>query len=256
MLEIVQFPCLSDNYGYVIHDAASGASAAIDTPDVQACLAALAERGWRLDYIFNTHHHFDHAGGNVELKEKTGCRIIGPAAERARIPALDQAVGEGAQVMLGESEARVFDVPGHTAGHIAYYFAADKALFCGDTLFVLGCGRLFEGTAAQMHSSLAKLAALPADTRVFCAHEYTEANLRFALSLEPDNPELAKEKERIDALRSRGRPTVPSLLGRELAANPFLRAGDKNLAASLGMTGAGAVAVFAETRRRKDAFRG
>ncbi|MGH0034642.1 MAG: hydroxyacylglutathione hydrolase [Myxococcota bacterium] len=253
-LEIVQIPCLSDNYGYLAHDPDAGLTASIDTPEVAPILAALDERGWKLTHILNTHHHFDHAGGNLELKERTGCRIIGPAAEGARIPGLDEPVGEGDRVEFGDREVRVFDVPGHTAGHIAYWFVDDGVAFVGDTLFALGCGRLFEGTAEQMWRSLGKLMALPEETKIYCAHEYTQANARFALSVEPDNPDLVARAAEVDRLRAEGRPTVPSTLGEELRTNPFLRAESAGLQKHLGLEGADPVAVFAETRKRKDSF--
>lgn len=253
-LDVHQFPCLQDNYGYLVHVPGRAVTAAIDTPDASAVERALEAKGWTLTHILNTHHHGDHAGGNLALKARFGCTIIGPRAEAARIPGLDQAVGDGDTVDLGGHVATVFDVPGHTAGHIAYWFAADGAAFVGDTLFALGCGRLFEGTAAQMWQSLSKLRALPDETRVYCAHEYTQANARFALTVEPQNAALKARARDIDALRAAGKPTVPSLLGLEKATNPFLRAESPDLQATLGLVGADPVTVFAETRRRKDRF--
>jgi hydroxyacylglutathione hydrolase len=253
-LEIVQFPCLQDNYGYLIHDPGSGQTAVIDTPEVAPIERALAEHGWRLTHIFNTHWHPDHAGGNAALKDSTGCSVIGPRAEAGKIPGIDRAVGDGDVVALGDQSARVFDVPGHTAGHIAYWFEASRAAFVGDTIFALGCGRLFEGTAVQMWSSLQKLMALPPDTRIYCAHEYTQSNARFALSVEPENPDLVARARRVDELRARGLPTVPSTLGEELRTNPFLRAASPALQRNLGMVGAPLAEVFGETRRRKDVF--
>ncbi|NIJ41417.1 hydroxyacylglutathione hydrolase [Parvibaculum indicum] len=253
-LHIHQFPCLSDNYGYLVHEPKSGATAAIDTPDAKAIEKALAEKGWTLTHILNTHHHYDHAGGNEELKAKTGCIVIGPKGEAAKIPGLDRAVGDGDMVELGEARARVFDVPGHTAGHIAYYFAEDGVAFVGDTLFALGCGRLFEGTPEQMWTSLSKLMALPDDTTVYCAHEYTQANARFALTIDPENEALAARAKEIDAKRAKGEWTVPTTIGLEKATNPFLRAGDAKLRHAIGLDGASDVDVFAETRRRKDNF--
>ena len=251
-LQIHQFPCLSDNYGFLIHDEKEGKTATIDTPDADAILKALDEKGWSLDYIFNTHHHFDHTGGNEALKDKTGCRIYGPLGEKARIPQLDEALQEDDVVRLGRAHAKVIEVPGHTAGHIAYYFADDGVAFVGDTLFVLGCGRLFEGTAEEMWHSLSKLRALPDETRIYCAHEYSAANARFALSLTPDDAAVRARKEDIDSLRAKGLATVPTDIGREKAANPFLRADEESFARALQMKGAPPVQVFAETRQRKD----
>ncbi len=253
-LQIHQFPCLSDNYCFAIHDPESGETAVIDTPEVAPIEAALAEKGWTLTHIFNTHWHPDHAGGNEELKQKTGCRIIGPRAEAQHIPSIDDAVGEGDIVTLGGHRARVFDVPGHTAGHIVYWFEDDGVAFVGDTLFTLGCGRVFEGTFEQMWNSLEKLRVLPEATVVYCAHEYTEANAAFALSVEPDNAELVARAKRIKEMRSRGEATVPTTIGEELRTNPFLRPDSADLQRTLGMSGGAPVDVFAETRRRKDSF--
>jgi hydroxyacylglutathione hydrolase len=253
-LEIHQFPCLNDNYGYLVHEPVSGATAAIDTPEVKPILAALKEKGWMLTHILNTHHHFDHAGGNAELKEKTGCVVIGPKGEKDLIPGIDRAVGEGDIVELGAARARVIDVPGHTRGHIAYSFDEEHIAFVGDTLFALGCGRLFEGTAQQMWASLGKLMELPDDTVVYCAHEYTQSNARFALSVEPDNPALTARAKEIDEKRSRGEWTVPTTIGLEKRTNPFLRAASPDLRRVLGLQAAPDVDVFAETRKRKDNF--
>lgn len=258
MLEIRQFPCLNDNYGYLIRDATSGAVATIDTPDPEAINAQLADAGWQLTHILNTHHHWDHAGGNLALKEQWECEIIGPKAEADRIPGIDRAVGEGDIVELGASPARVFDTPGHTSGHIVYHFAdafgENGAAFVGDTIFAMGCGRLFEGTPAQMWASLSKLAVLPPETKLYCAHEYTQANAAFALTVDPNNEALQSRAKEVDALRTAGTPTVPTTLAEELATNPFLRAEAPGLKATLGMPDADAVAVFAETRARKDTF--
>lgn len=253
-LEIHQFPCLNDNYGYLVHEPVSGATAAIDTPEVKPILAALKEKGWTLTHILNTHHHFDHAGGNTELKEKTGCAVIGPKGEKDLIPGIDRAVGDGDIVELGAARARVIEVPGHTRGHIAYSFDEEHIAFVGDTLFALGCGRLFEGTAQQMWTSLGKLMALPDDTVVYCAHEYTQANARFALSVEPDNAALAARAKEIDEKRARGEWTVPTTIGLEKKTNPFLRAASPDLRRVLGLEAAPDVDVFAETRKRKDNF--
>ena len=221
-ISVHQFACLSDNYGYLVKDDASGDAACIDTPDAEAVLAALKKTGWRLTLIMNTHWHPDHAGGNERIKAETGCTILGPQ-EVTRIAPLDRALHEGDEVRLGETAFRVIDTGGHTLGHISYYDAADGAAFVGDTLFALGCGRLFEGTAEQMWGSLSKLAALPDATTVYCAHEYTASNARFALSVDPD-PELKARAAEVFAAREKGEWTVPTTIGLERATNPFLRA--------------------------------
>lgn len=253
-LQIHQIPCLQDNYGYLIHDPASGLTATIDTPDAEAIGRALAGCGWKLDYILNTHHHFDHAGGNLALKTKTGCLIVGSRADAARIPGIDVLVGDGDTFALGSHVARILETPGHTVGHICYVFEADRAAFVGDTLFSLGCGRLFEGTPAQMWASLQKLMALPDDTRVYCAHEYTQGNGRFAVTMEPRNPALAARVADVARLRAASQPTIPSTIGLEKATNPFLRPASAELRATLGMAGAADADVLGETRRRKDRF--
>jgi len=240
VLDIVQVAVLNDNYVYLVHEP-GGATAVIDPAVADPVLAAADARGWTISDIWNTHWHPDHTGANLAIKAATGCRITGPADEAAKIPGIDRAVTEGDTVTLGAATARVIDVPGHTAGHNAYWFADDAALFCGDTLFALGCGRLFEGTAPQMHASLAKLMALPDATRVYCAHEYTQANARFAVTVEPGNTALIQRAVAIDAARARGEPTVPSTIGLERATNPFVRAD---------------VAEFAARRAAKDVFRG
>jgi len=253
-LQIHMFPCLSDNYGYLVHDPATGVTASIDTPEAAAIDAALAARGWKLTHILTTHHHFDHAGGNAELKAKWGCTVVGAANDSERIPGIDVRVADGDRLQLGTSTATVLEVPGHTTGHIAYYFAADGVVFVGDTLFALGCGRLFEGTPAQMWESLQKLMALPDDTVVYCAHEYTQSNAAFALAVEPGNAALAARAEDVARLRAAGKPTVPSTIGIEKATNPFLRPHSAELQRTVDRVGAAAVDVFAETRRRKDHF--
>jgi hydroxyacylglutathione hydrolase len=239
-MEIVQIPVLSDNYIYLAHDGAE--TAVIDPAVAEPVLAAAAARGWTITQILNTHWHPDHVGANLAIKAATGCRITGPAGEAAKIPGIDRAVADGDTVQVGGATGRVIDVPGHTAGHTAYYFGASGTLFCGDTLFALGCGRLFEGTPDQMSASLAKLMALPDDTAVYCAHEYTAANARFAVTVESDNAALGARVVEITALRAEGRPTVPSTIGYERATNPFVRAAS--------------VAEFAARRAAKDGFRG
>jgi len=251
-LTIAQIPVLRDNYVYLLHDRASGETAAVDPSEAPPVARALAERGWRLTHILNTHHHWDHTGGNLELKAETGCSIVGYRADANRIPGIDVEVDDGETVSVGGSSARVIAIPGHTLGHIAYWFADESALFCGDTLFSLGCGRLFEGTPEMMWRSLGRLRVLPDDTAVYCGHEYTQSNAAFALTLDPHNPALRARAEAVAALRARGRPTVPSRLGDEKAANPFLRA-DAPVFARLAPDH-DPVAVFAEIRRRKDVF--
>ena len=253
-IEVHQFGCLSDNYGFLIHDAEANVTASIDTPEVAPINAALAERGWTLTHILNTHHHFDHAGGNEALKAEWNCTIVGAANDAARIPGIDAQVRDGEVFHFGNSRCEVLEVPGHTTGHIAYYFADDGIAFVGDTLFALGCGRLFEGTAAQMWNSLEKLMALPDETVVYCAHEYTQSNAAFALSVEPSNADLVARSQEIDELRAQGMPTVPTTIGLERATNPFVRARSAGLKETVGLSGGDVVEVFAETRRRKDNF--
>lgn len=253
-LQVHQFPCRTDNYGFLAHDPDSNSTACIDTPEIDAINAALDEKGWNLTHILNTHHHGDHTGGNMELKERWGCTIVGAANDAERIPGIDVRVSEGDTYEFGTMKADVFEVPGHTTGHIAYYFGSEGVAFVGDTLFALGCGRLFEGTPAMMWNSLQKLMALPDETVVYCAHEYTQANARFALSVEPGNADLVARSKEIDDLRARGLPTVPTTIGLERATNPFVRPMSENLQATVGLSGDDLVAVFAETRLRKDNF--
>lgn len=254
MLNIHLVPCLKDNYAYLLHEPKTQSVAIVDPSESAPVFAALAQHGLKLTHILNTHHHFDHTGGNLELKEKTGARIVGPKADADRIPGIDHAVGEGDLMALGTVIGRIFDIPAHTRGHIAFWFETEKAVFTGDTMFAMGCGRLFEGTPAQMWSSLSKLARLPADTRVYCGHEYTLSNGRFALTLEPNNEALKSRMAEVEQLRNKGQPTIPSTIGLELQTNPFLRPHSAELRKSLQLVSADDVAVFAETRLRKDSF--
>lgn len=253
-LEIEMFPCLSDNYGFLLRDNEAGLTASVDTPDVAAIEAALAEHGWRLTHIFNTHHHMDHAGGNLELKRRTGCEIIGPRNDANRIPGIDRLVGDGDVFTFGSHRVEVLDTPGHTRGHIVYHVPDAGAAFVGDTLFAMGCGRLFEGTPDQMWNSLQKLLRWPDETRIYCAHEYTAANGRFALTVEPQNAALRERMLEVERLRAANRPTVPTTLALEKATNPFLRASSKHLKETIGLPDGGDVHVFARTRALKDAF--
>jgi hydroxyacylglutathione hydrolase len=242
MVEIVRIPALSDNYIWLAHDPASGETVVIDPAEAAPVLAAAKERGWRITQIWNTHWHPDHTGGNAEVKEATGALVTGPAAEAERIPTLDRLVGEGDTVRLGAIEAQVLEVPAHTAGHIAFHLASEQLAFVGDTLFAMGCGRLFEGNAEQMHANLQRLSQLPHETRIYCAHEYTLGNARFAVTAEPDNEEIRRRLDDVERLREAGEATVPTTIALERATNPFMRAGSP--------------AHLAELRAEKDRFRG
>ena len=252
MLEIQTIPVLSDNYSYVLHDTGSGLTAVVDPPESRPIEKALAANGRGIDWIVITHHHMDHIAAVPELKARHGCKVVGPAADEHRIPELDLTVREGDRFELGEAEAHVIDTPGHTSGHISYWFERDRALFSADALFALGCGRVFEGTMEQMWSSLAKLRALPDDAIVHCGHEYTLSNAHFAVTVDPDNEELMERVAEIESLRRDGRPTVPSNLGVEKRTNPFLRPDDPGIRAALGMPDASDARVFGEIRTRKD----
>lgn len=251
-LELHLFPCLDDNYGVLVHDPATGTTASIDAPEADEVAAALAAKGWTLTHILVTHHHHDHVGGIAELKAATGCKVIGPKGEAQKIPGIDQPVGEGDAFKLGSVEVKVIETPGHTLGHITYFIPSESVAFAGDTLFAMGCGRIFEGTPEMMHASLQKLAALPADTRIYCGHEYTLANARFALTIEPDNTALKKRVAEVEALRNAGKPTLPTTIAAELTTNPFLRAHVSAIQERLKMTGAPTWQVFAEIRERKN----
>lgn len=256
MLEIIQLPALSDNYIYLLHEPVSGETAVVDPADAEPVLSALRKKDWRLSHILNTHHHADHVDGNLPLKRLTGCKIVGAKADRQRIPGIDIEVEDGDQIRLGEQTLEIIATPGHTLGHIAYYCAESQALFCGDTLFSMGCGRLFEGTAEQMWHSLQRLKALPASTRVYCAHEYTQANGRFAVSLEAGNPELQKRIREVEHLRSQNLSTLPSTLALETATNPFLREDSPAIRGAIAASEDDSpIEVFARIRLLKDRFR-
>lgn len=253
-LEIVQYGALKDNYNYLLRDGETGTVAVIDPSEAAPTVRELEARGWPLHMILNTHHHWDHTDGNAELKVRYGAEVYGYAGDAARIAGLDHPVQEGDTVLVGNAQAAVLFVPGHTSGHIAFHFAKDKALFCGDTLFLMGCGRLFEGTPQQMHHSLQKLAALPDDTQVYCGHEYTSVNGKFSQSVDPNNAALKERMNTVRRLRAKKQPTVPAPLGLEKATNPFLRPDDTGIRQHLGMEGAPAVEVFARIRDLKDRF--
>jgi hydroxyacylglutathione hydrolase len=239
-LDIVAVPAFADNYLWLIHDEDSGETAVVDPGDPAPVLAEAERRGWRITKILNTHWHPDHTGGNLAIKQATGAEIWGPAGENGRVPGLDHPLAEGDRISIGGHSAEVWEVPGHTLGHIAYIFADDEIAFVGDTLFAMGCGRLFEGSPEQMHRSLGRLAELPEATQLYCAHEYTLANARFAAHAFPENKEIAERLRHVEQERSEARPTVPTTVALERTTNPFLLAGD--------------VEEFAELRREKDSF--
>ena len=241
-LDVIRIPVLSDNYIWLVHDAASGETMVVDPAVAEPVLDAAAARGWTITAIWNTHWHPDHTGGNAAIKAATGATVYGPAAEAARIPTLDVHLAEGDIVRLGAHIATVLETPAHTAGHITFHFAEDAIAFTGDTLFAMGCGRLFEGTAEQMFANMQRLSTLPAETTVYCAHEYTESNGRYALVAEPDNTAIIARMADVVAARARGEATVPTSIGLERATNPFMRATS--------------AAMLAERRANKDAFRG
>lgn len=251
MLEIHQFPCLTDNYGFLLHDPDSGETAAIDTPDGAEYLRQADAKTWRITQIWNTHWHPDHAGGNKAIVDATGAKVVAPQ-EVERISPIDQVVGDGDTVDLGDWQARLIDVSGHTNGHIAYHLPEAGIAFVGDSVFALGCGRMFEGEPQQFWESLSRIKALPPKTVLYCAHEYTQANARFAVHADPDNAELAQYAREIDQMRAAGEPTVPTVLQRELATNPFLRADSESLRDRWG--GASPAETFARLRAAKDSF--
>ena len=252
--ETYLFSCLKDNFGVLLHDPASGATASIDAPEAAPIEAALQKTGWRLTDILVTHHHADHTAGIAELKAKHRCRVVAPRAEKQPIAHVDEKVGEGDTVKVGGLEGRVIDTPGHTAGHISYFIPADKLAFVGDTLFSIGCGRVIEGTPQMMWDSLLKLRARPDATQFYCGHEYTAANIRFAKTVEPDNKALAARDAEVAKLIAAHKATIPATIGAEKAANPFLRADDAEVAKQIGLGGAPAWKVFAEIRERKNRF--
>lgn len=253
-LELVTIPCLSDNYAYLVHDPESGETAVVDVPEAGPILATLEARGWRLSDIWITHHHSDHIDGVAALRGATGARVVGAAADAHRLPPLDLALPEEGALTLGAAAVKTFPVPGHTVGHIAFSIPSERLVFTGDSLMAAGCGRLFEGSPAQMWASLSRLAALEPDTRVCSGHEYTASNIRFALTLEPGNGALISRSERVAEARREGRPTVPVTLSEERATNPFLRAHLPDLKAAIGLPDATDAEAFAEIRARKDRF--
>ena len=254
-VHIHQFTCLSDNFGALVHDPATGATASIDAPDAAAVLAALKQKGWNLTDILVTHHHADHVQGIPALKAAfPKARVVAPARDAARISGVDLLVSEGNFVKIGSTEARVIETPGHTTGHIVYYFEAEDALFAGDTLFAMGCGRVMETPLAVMWDSLVKLAALPGETQVYCGHEYTLANAKFALSVDGGNDLLKTRAQEVAALRAAGKPTLPTTIALELDTNPFLRAEDPAISAKIGLPNADPAAVFAALREAKNRF--
>ena len=250
--EIRLFPCLTDNFGYLIHNLATKATASIDAPEAGPIVKALDHEGWRLTDILITHHHGDHVGGVAELKQKYGARVVGPHDKTTKIANVDHRVGQGDVVKVGGLLARVLETPGHTLDHISYVFDLEKAVFAADTLFSIGCGRVFEGTYPMMWDSLLKLRALPDDFKLYCGHDYTAANVKFALTVEPDNPALKARAEEVARLRAANKPTVPTLLGEEKKANVFLRADEPSVAAGVRMKGRSAAEVFGELRERKN----
>lgn len=248
------FRCRSDNFGVLIRDTASGATAAIDAPETSAIEAALKTTGWKLTDILVTHHHADHTDGIADLKRKYGCRVVAPRAEASKIPLVDETVREGDKVSVGNLSANVLETPGHTLGHITYWFHADKLAFAGDTLFSIGCGRVSEGTMEMMWKSLRKIRDLPGDTLVYCGHEYTLANIKFAQTIEPDNKALIARAVQAAKQVGAGQPTIPTTIDEEKAANPFLRADVPSVAAAVGLSGKPAAEVFGEIRMRKNKF--
>lgn len=253
-IRVEQFMCRSDNFGVLLHDPESGRSALVDAPEAAPILAAIERTGWKPDLLLITHHHADHVEANLALKAKFGLEIVGPAAEAPKIPGIDRTVAEGDEFSFGAETVRVIETPGHTAGHVCFYFPTSSTIFTADTLFALGCGRLFEAKPAVMHASLTKLTRLPLETVVYCGHEYTHANAKFALTIDPTNSALKERAVEIDRLRADGKPTLPTTIGAELSTNPFLRWHDPVIRKNLKMETASDAEVFAEIRKRKDVF--
>lgn len=253
-ITIDQFMCRDDNFGVLIHEQESGQTALIDAPQEAPILAAIERTGWKPSLLLITHHHIDHVEANLALKERFNLKIVGPSLEKDKIPGIDETVEDGSLVSFGAEKAEVILTPGHTAGHVSYYFSQSKLLFSADTLFALGCGRLFECPPPVMYESLKKLAALPPETAVYCGHEYTLSNARFALTIDPTNERLQERAKKIEKLRAEGKPTLPTTIGEELATNPFLRWADPAIRKNLGMENASDADVFAEVRKRKDNF--
>ncbi len=254
-IEVAQFICLSDNFGLLVHDRETGAAASVDAPDGEAIAAEAERRGWPLTHLLITHHHLDHIEGWEVLKKRfPGMKIVGSANDAHRLPPLDQPVSDGEEVRVGASRAQVIATPGHTAGHVVYYFPDDDAVFVGDTLFSLGCGRVFEGTMDEMRLSLEKIANLPGETRIYCGHEYTQSNGRFAVTVDPENRMLLDRVRDVSDLRAAGQFTLPTTVALENATNPFLRVEDPLVKKAMGMDGADPFLVFAEMRERKNRF--
>jgi len=253
-LEVHQFPARSDNYGVLIHDPETGATASIDAPDADAVIEGLYQKGWTLTHILTTHHHGDHTAGNKRLKALTGCIVVGPKQEAGSIPAIDVEVSEGDGVAVGKRNGLVIETPGHTRGHVSYFFPDDGIVFVGDTLFSVGCGKLLEGDAKTMWSSLEKLAKLPPETKLYCGHEYTNNNCRFALTVEPENAALQLRAAQVATLAEEGKPALPTTIKQELATNPFLRPSSPAIQKRLGMEGRPLYEIFGEIRRCKDRF--
>ena len=253
-LEVHMFPCLESNYGYLVHDPETEATASIDAPDAEAVHAALDEKGWQLTHILVTHRHADHVQGIEALKSAFGCEVIGPAKNANEVPGIDRTVSDGDTVAFGNTAFKVIETPGHTVEHIAFYNEESRLAFVADTYFVMGCGRLFEGTPAELMTSMRKIAALPAETYLYCGHEYAVANARFAITVDPGNEALAERLREVETMRDRGEPVMPTTVGIEMATNPYLRVDQPEVKAAVGMPDASDADVFGEIRRRKDTF--